>query len=142
MDGKKLAWLESIGAKEFPEPIKYTYTFPGYTGAFNLSERYIEETPLEELKVQYARNEQHVRLCLQRENEWENKSENWLSLNLPENCPNVCISFKREIAEMQMKKYGARPLYGFDSEKEDWLPVKVFITYGGTLAPDQRRPEV
>lgn len=69
------------------------------------------------------------------------KNENWLSINLPENCPNVCISFKREIAEMQIKKFRARPLYGLDGRKEDWLPVEVFITYGGLLAPDQRLQE-
>lgn len=67
--------------------------------------------------------------------------DNWVSLNLPENCPNVCISFKREIAEMQIEKFGARPLYGFDEGKETWLPVEIFITYGGALAPDQRLPE-
>mgnify|MGYP007016219655 CR=1 FL=1 len=65
-DKEKRLWLESIGAKEFPEPIKYIYTFPGYCGAFNLSEHYIEEMTIEELKAQYARNEEHVRLCLQR----------------------------------------------------------------------------
>ena len=70
------------------------------------------------------------------------KIENWVSVNLPENCPNVCISFNREVAEKQIEKFGASPLYGFESEKEDWLPVKIFITYGGILAPDQRRPEV
>ena len=68
--------------------------------------------------------------------------ENWVSVNLPENCPNICISFKREIAEMQIKKFGAKPLYGFDKKKEDWLPIEVFITYGGWLAPEQRHPEV
>lgn len=68
--------------------------------------------------------------------------ENWVSVNLLENCPNICISFKREIAEMQIKKFGAKPLYGFDKKKEDWLPVEVFITYGGSLAPNQRRLEV
>lgn len=68
--------------------------------------------------------------------------ENWVSVNLPENCPNICISFKREIAEIQIKKFGAKPLYGFDKKKEDWLPIEVFITYGGWLAPNQRRPEV
>lgn len=68
--------------------------------------------------------------------------ENWISVNLPENCPNICVSFKREIAEIQIKQFGAKPLYGFESEKEDWLPIKVFITYGGILAPSQRRPEV
>lgn len=69
------------------------------------------------------------------------KTENWISINLPENCPNVCISFKREIADMQITDFGAKPLYGFENEKEDWLPAKIFITYGGTLAPDQRRLE-
>lgn len=56
MEKEKAEWLKSIGAKEFPEPIKYVYTFPGYNGAFNLSERYVEETELEELKAQYEKN--------------------------------------------------------------------------------------
>ena len=68
--------------------------------------------------------------------------ENWVSINLPKDCPNICLSFNRKIAEMQIKKFGAKPLYGFDNRKEDWLPVELFITYGGCLAPDQRRPEV
>ena len=68
------------------------------------------------------------------------RSLNWLSINLPQNCPNVCISFIREIAEMQIKKFGAKPLYGLDDRK-DWLPVEIFITYGGLLAPDQRLQE-
>lgn len=60
MEKEKAEWLKSIGAKEFPEPIKYVYTFPGYGGAFNLSERYIEETDLEELKTQYEKNKVYV----------------------------------------------------------------------------------
>ncbi len=68
----------------------------------------------------------------------EGKICNWLSINLPENCPNVCISFNREIAETQIRDFGAKPLYGFEDKKEGWLPVEVFITYGGLLAPDQR----
>lgn len=56
----KLNWLKSIGAAEFPEPIKYIYTFPDYNGAFNLSERYIEEKTLEELKAQYEKNKVYV----------------------------------------------------------------------------------
>ncbi len=68
-------------------------------------------------------------------------SENWISITLPENCPNVCLSFKKEVAEMQIEKFGASPLYGFGNEKEDWLPEQIFITYGGSLAPKQRRPE-
>ncbi len=71
----------------------------------------------------------------------EDKLERWISLTLPENCTNVCISFKREIAEMQIKKFGAKPLYGFDDREKAWLPMKIFITYGGSLAPDQRLPE-
>lgn len=72
----------------------------------------------------------------------ENNINNWISLNLPPDCPNVCISFKKEVAEMQVKEFGARPLYGFNGRKEDWLPIEVFITYGGRLAPDQRLLEV
>lgn len=56
MDREKTEWLDSIGAKEFPEPIKYIYSFPGYSGSFNLSERYIKDTSLEELKKQYEKN--------------------------------------------------------------------------------------
>lgn len=60
MEKEKRKWLKSIGAGEFPEPVKYIYTFPGYKGAFNLSERYLEETPLEELKAQYQKNKVHA----------------------------------------------------------------------------------
>lgn len=66
--------------------------------------------------------------------------ENWISIPLPDNCTNVCISFNREVAESQIKKFGAIPLYGFDKE-EEWLPVEVFITYGGSLAPIQKCQE-
>lgn len=61
MDKDKQAWLKSIGAGEFPEPVKYIYTFPGYSGAFNLSERYLEETTLEELKAQYQKNKAYAK---------------------------------------------------------------------------------
>ncbi len=71
----------------------------------------------------------------------DKKLENWISVNLPENCKNVCISFKREIADIQIKQFEAKPLYGFNNEKEDWLPVEVFITYGGVLAPNQKHLE-
>lgn len=60
LNADKVEWLKNIGAKEFPEPIKYVYTFPGYNGAFNLSERYVEETNLEELKAQYEKNKAYV----------------------------------------------------------------------------------
>ncbi len=60
VDEEKKAWLKSIGAGEFPEPVKYIYTFPGYKGAFNLSERYLEETPLEALKAQYQENKTYA----------------------------------------------------------------------------------
>lgn len=61
MDEAKRRWLKCIGAGEFPEPVKYIYTFPGYNGAFNLSERYIEETPLKELKDQYQKNKSYAK---------------------------------------------------------------------------------
>ena len=70
------------------------------------------------------------------------KIGNWVSVNLPENCPNVCVSFKREVAQMQIENFGAKPLYGFDNEKEDWIPIEIFITYGGSIAPAQRLPEI
>ncbi len=72
----------------------------------------------------------------------DEKFKHWVSVNLPENCSNICILFERETAEAQIKQFGAKPLYGFENQNEDWLPVKVFITCGGTLAPDQRRPGV
>lgn len=62
---EKEEWLMQIGAKEFPEPIKYTYTFPGYSGNFNLSERYVENTPLKDLKAQYEENKAHVNQVLE-----------------------------------------------------------------------------
>lgn len=37
------------------------YTFPNYNGAFNLTEKYVRETPLEELKKQYFKNEAYVK---------------------------------------------------------------------------------
>ena len=78
--------------------------------------------------------------CREEAKKIDEKFKHFVSVNLPENCPNVCISFAKEVAEMQIKEFGAKPLYGFD-EIEDWLPVQVFITYGGILAPEQRRKE-
>ncbi len=65
MDKEKVEWLKSIGAGEFPEPIKYIYSFPEYNGAFNLSERYVNETSLEELKAQYEKNRDYVAEIIQ-----------------------------------------------------------------------------
>ncbi len=59
MEAKK-EWLRSIGAAEFPEPIKFIYTFPEYNGSFNLSENYVRTTSLEELKEQYQKNKDYV----------------------------------------------------------------------------------
>ena len=70
--------------------------------------------------------------------EIKDKFENWVSVNSPDNCPNICISFKKEIAEMQIREFGAKPLYGLGGHIEEWLPIEVFITYGGRIAPDQR----
>ncbi|MFQ8681860.1 hypothetical protein [Enterocloster sp.] len=60
MEKEKKEWLKTIGAKAFPEPIKWVYSFPEYEGTFNLSERYVKETPLDELKAQYMRNKDYV----------------------------------------------------------------------------------
>lgn len=65
MDKKKEEWLSRIGAAPFPEPIKYIYSFKDYGGAFNLSERYIEETPLEELEAQYEKNKEYVQKIIE-----------------------------------------------------------------------------
>ncbi|MCI9100936.1 MAG: hypothetical protein HFH59_06665 [Lachnospiraceae bacterium] len=69
MDKEKELWLESINAKAFPEPVKYTYMFPGYHGAFNLSERYINETALDELKKTYKQNERHALSAIKAEHD-------------------------------------------------------------------------
>lgn len=55
-----------------PEPIKYIYTFPGYNGTFNLSERYVDETPLEEMKAQYEKNRRYVRKIIASEKARDN----------------------------------------------------------------------
>ena len=65
MEKEKELWLESIGAKAFSEPIKYVYTFPGYSGAFHLSERYINEMSLEELEETYKRNQELALIAIQ-----------------------------------------------------------------------------
>ncbi|MEY8518262.1 hypothetical protein AALC25_15440 [Lachnospiraceae bacterium 29-84] len=95
----------------------------------------LEETPLEELKAQHQKNKAYAEEVIKLGKSQDN---NWLSINLPNNCLNVCISFKREIAEMQIDKFGAKSLYGFEDKKEEWLPVEIFITHGGLLAPEQR----
>lgn len=63
----------------------------------------------------------------------------WISFNLPENCPCINVSFSKEIAEMQIEKFKAKPLYM--NERRDFLSEDLFITYGGTQAPSQRLPE-
>lgn len=72
VEQEKRDWLKSIGAAEFPEPVKYIYTFPEYKGAFNLSERYVDETPLEELKAQYQKNRNYVEEVLKHGRSQEN----------------------------------------------------------------------
>lgn len=66
MEKEKEEWLKSIGAAEFPEPVKYIYSFPGYEGAFNLSEHYIEETSLEDLENQYKKNKDYAESIIRR----------------------------------------------------------------------------
>ena len=65
VEKEKIEWLSSIGAKAFPESVKYVYGFNGLEGDFNLSERYLEETPLEELKAQYERNREFATKALE-----------------------------------------------------------------------------
>lgn len=63
------------------------------------------------------------------------KIKNWVSFPLPEDCQDICILFDRETAMRYVEKFGATPLYGFENNKERWLPVEVFITYGGAGSP-------
>jgi len=58
MEKEKLKWLSDIGAVAYPEPVKYIYKFPEGHETFTLTERYIEEAPLSELKAEYERNRQ------------------------------------------------------------------------------------
>jgi len=55
---EKLLWIKSIGA-EFPEPIKFIYFFGELGGTYNLSERDVNATSLDELKMQYDQNKIH-----------------------------------------------------------------------------------
>lgn len=45
---EKLEWLKEIGAKEFEEPMKYCIGLN-----YLLSEKYINDTPLDKLKTDY-----------------------------------------------------------------------------------------
>lgn len=69
------------------------------------------------------------------------KLKNWISLPLPKDCQDICILFDRETAMRYVEKFGATPIYGFESDKEEWLPAKVFIAYGGQADPDQKHRE-
>jgi len=53
---EKIEWLKSIRAAKLPEPVVYIYTIPGYDEIYMLSERYIRETHVEDLKAQYKKN--------------------------------------------------------------------------------------
>jgi len=65
MEKEKLKWLSDIGAVAYPEPVKYIYKFPEGHETFTLTERYIEETPLSELKAEYERNRQMAEEAIQ-----------------------------------------------------------------------------
>ena len=64
MDREKQNWLKSIGAVEFIEPVKYTYGFNNYNGCFNLSEEYVNNTPLGKLKKDYEESRKYVKAML------------------------------------------------------------------------------
>lgn len=76
MDSKKIEWLSSIGAVAFEEPVKFSYGFEGYHGAFNLSEAYVENTPLERLKAQYDENKNYVLRLISDETRKDNFQQN------------------------------------------------------------------
>lgn len=63
----KREWLRSIGAVEFETPVKYTYGFQGYAGCFNLSEEYVRDTPLKELKKKYEESRAYAKAMLSNE---------------------------------------------------------------------------
>lgn len=69
----------------------------------------------------------------------KHNEKNWVMINLPENCPCITLFQSREAAEKDMETNGSHPLFGFGDEG-DGLESEIFITYGGALAPDQRRP--
>lgn len=69
------------------------------------------------------------------------KIKDWVSFPIPEGCRDICILFDRETAMGYIDKFGATPFYGFESDKEEWLPVKVFIAYGGQAGPGQKHRE-
>ena len=53
---EKIKWLSDIGAVAYPEPVKYIYRFPEGNETFSLTERYVRDTPLSELKAKYERD--------------------------------------------------------------------------------------
>lgn len=64
---EKELWIDGIGAEVFPKPAGYTYTFPGYQGAFCMSKEYADKTPLDELKKAYEQNKQYALSVIQAE---------------------------------------------------------------------------
>ena len=67
----------------------------------------------------------------------ENKQENWESITLPTDAKNVIVAFDRATALAVIKKFAAKPLYGFDGE--GFLQHEVYLMYGGEgLIPDQQ----
>ena len=74
MDQEKKEWLRSIGAKEYPEPVKYIYGFEGYHGAFNLSEKYIDEHTVEELQADYEKCKTYATEIIASQRELDNQN--------------------------------------------------------------------
>lgn len=58
LEKEKLEWLESIGAKAFDNPMIYSTRNVVGDSWYMLSHKYIQETPLDEMKVDYSRAKQ------------------------------------------------------------------------------------
>lgn len=126
----KAEWLKAIGAKEFPEPVKYAYTFPGYSGAFNLSERYVEESDLKELKAQYEKNKAHALEVIKAKKSEKNRNANWLALAIPKDCNYIFVCTNEVIFDERIK-HGMTSLY--DNRKEQYeTSLPCFIGYSPT----------
>ena len=130
MEKEKAEWLKSIGAKEFPEPIKYIYTFPGYGGAFNLSERYVEDTDLEDLKAQYERNKVHAEIVIRAKEEAdtsEKKDPRWIVTKVPEDCKYIFACTDPDSFDRNLKTGMIAIADGRDFTDGD--PMRCFLGY-------------
>lgn len=56
MTDEKRKWLSEIRAVEYPEAVKYIYSFPDGYETYTLTEEYVENTPLSELRERYEKD--------------------------------------------------------------------------------------